>query len=251
MLRAHLQALCAERPQPDGWLGISFTYSGEMDVEAARSLAAFTFKKYPTIETVDPGSPARRPASRPGRDRHVGSFDMVSGALNVASLLTPGVQLPRALPPRRVLRASPCSSSDDRRGCLRLSVDRGHRGAALLLAMQPRMRICARNGFGYVFGDSSSTAGRAPMIVATPIEPGAPRLRETTTPVLPPTPYAPFRLQGALPSSNAIVGGAVLVPMSDQLRQGLGLDEGILVFDVLRSSPALEAGLAPDDIITP
>src|SRR5687767_10988462 len=31
VLRAHLQSVCAEREQPDGWLGISFTYSGEMD----------------------------------------------------------------------------------------------------------------------------------------------------------------------------------------------------------------------------
>lgn len=254
VLRAHLQTLCAERPQPDGWLGISFTYSGEMDVEASRSLAAFTFKKYPTIETVDPGSPAQKAGLAAG-DVIVtlGSFDMVSGALNVASLLKPGVQLPVRYRRNGVLHRITVLIERRPQGFVSACpwIEVTVAPAPPMLAMQPRMRIVRTpNGFGYVFGDSSSTAGRAPMIVATPIEPGAPRLRETTTPVLPPTPYAPFRLQGALPSSNAIVGGAVLVPMSDQLRQGLGLDDGILVFDVLRGSPALEAGLRAGDIIT-
>jgi putative serine protease PepD len=46
-----------------------------------------------------------------------------------------------------------------------------------------------------------------------------------------------------------IVAGAVLVPLSEGLREGLGLDDGILVFDVLRGSPALDAGLREGDVI--
>lgn len=252
VLRAHLQALCDERPQPEGWLGISFSYTGEMDAAAARSATAFTFKKYPTIETVDPGSPAQKAGLAAG-DQIVtlGSFDMVSGALNVTSLLKPGVQLPvrfrRDGLLRRITVLIEPRPHGFMSGCPWIEVT----VAPPALVMQPRLRITRTpNGFGYAFEDTvKPRAGRAPMIASTPIEPGAPRGRETMTPVLPPTPYAPLPLQGALAGPNAIVGGAVLVPLSDDLRQGLGVDEGILVIDVLRGSPALEAGLRAGDII--
>ena len=61
--------------------------------------------------------------------------------------------------------------------------------------------------------------------------------------------YTAFRLHGALPGPHAMVAGAVLVPLNDDLRDGLGLQEGILVVEVARSTPALEAGLRAGDII--
>lgn len=236
VVRAHLQALCAERPGPDGYLGVSF--SGDWEVATSPSATAFTFTTYPTIRAVEPGSPAQKAGLTAGDEIiTLGSHDMVSGALDVALLLKPGVQLPVRYRRDGLLRTLKVLVEPRPQGFMSACPWIEVAVAPPALAMTPGLRLTRTpDGFGYVFVDSAS--------VRT-----APRRSEGPTPVLPPTAYVPFRMQGALAGSNALVAGAVLVPLSQDLRDGLGLEDGLLVLDVSRGSPALEAGLRAGDII--
>ncbi|MGH7711686.1 MAG: PDZ domain-containing protein [Gemmatimonadaceae bacterium] len=238
MLQAHMEAKCAEQPAPEGWLGINF--SETMDVTATPSATTFVFRTYPKVLSVEPGSPAQKAGLASGDEIvALGGQDMVSRGLNIGSLLKPGVKLPVRYRRDGEIRTMSVLVEPRPEGfmshCPWIEIRQ-----MPAIAAQPKLRVLELpNGeFGYVFGDSTG-----PKFIER-----IPKARGT--PVLPPTPYAaPFRLRGTIPGQNVIVAGAVLVPLSEGLREGLGLDDGILVFDVLRGSPALDAGLREGDVI--
>ena len=91
IIRAQLQSLCASQPGPQGWIGVNISESA--DVAASSSGTAFTFKNYPSIVAVEPGSPRRRGSLAGDEILTLGTLDMLSGALDVALLLKPGAEL--------------------------------------------------------------------------------------------------------------------------------------------------------------
>ncbi len=239
MLQFHLTEMCAAQPAPEGWLGINI--SDAADITASPSATTFAFVKYPTLVSVEPGSPAQKAGLSSG-DLIValGGRDMVSGAMDVRSLLKPGVSLAVRLRRDGELRTvnvlvEPRPEGFNS-GCPWIEIS-----AMPVVAARPKMRFMQLpdGGFAYAFGDSSG-----PKVLERAAPPGR------GTPVLPPTPHVPFRLQGSIAGANMFFAGAVLMPLNEDLREGLGIDEGILVVDVLRGSPALDAGLRPGDIIT-
>ena len=237
VLQAHLRQMCADMPAPDGWLGINI--SETMDVTESPSASTYSFKRYPVVVSVEPGSPAQKAGFASGDELlTISGRDMVSGAFDIGSLLKPGVQLPVRL--RRDGEIRTVSVFVEPRpegfssGCPWVEVS-----AAPMIYARPKLQMMElpNGGFGYVFVDSggSKVPGRVPQRGA---------------PVLPPTAHVPTRLQATIAGSNMLVAGAVLLPLSENLRENLGLDDGILVYDVLRGSPAVEAGLRAGDIIT-
>lgn len=240
MLRSHMLSMCEQRPGPDGWLGIAFRETGE--VTTSGNLTAFVVRKYPTIISVEPGSPAQK-AGLLADDEIValGGKDYGSG-IDVAALLKPGTQLPVRFRRDGELRTVTVNVEPRPEGfisnCPWIEIS-----AAPMLA-RPKLQIfqLPDGGFAYTLGDST-----APKVAVGGGERPGQRMRGT--PVLPPTPYAPFRLRATVGPSQA-VGGALLLPLNEDLREGLGLEEGILVVEVLNGSPALEAGLRVGDVIT-
>ena len=117
------------------------------------------------------------------------------------------------------------------------------------MAMQPKVRILRTtpNGFGYVFVDSGVPVSAMPRS-QTRVDVVAPGTRVAATPELPPMPYAPVRIAGAI-GGNQLIAGAVLIPLTPDAREGLGIEQGVLVIDVLQGSPAYGAGLRAGDVI--
>jgi serine protease Do len=240
LLQAHLRAICAERPAPDGWLGINI--SETIDITASPSATTFVFRKYPTLVSVEPGSPAQKAGLASGDEiLALAGRDMVSGAIDIGSLLKAGtalhVRYRRAGEQRMVNVLIEPRPEGFNANCPWIEINR----SPAIAAMRPKLRVfeLPSGGVGYAF----TTDSTGPKV----LERASAQVRGT--PVLPPTPYAPFRLQGTVPGTNRVVAGAVLMPLSEQLRDGLGLDQGILVYDVLNGSPALEAGLRAGDVI--
>jgi serine protease Do len=247
MMQAHLQAICASQPSPDGWLGIDF--SADLDLTATSRSTSFTFTKYPLIVSVQPNSPADKAGLAAGDEiLALGEHDMVSGAIDIARLLRPGTRLPVRyrrdgainsisvlVEPKPEGYASACP-------WIELSV------APPVLATQPRVRILRKtpNGFGFVFVDSAQVVARPRT--QTRVEVIAPGQSPSVAPELPPTPYTPSRMAGVI-AGNRLIAGAVLIPLTQDAREGLGIKDGILVIDVLAGSPAREAGLRAGDVI--
>ncbi len=247
LMRAHLLAMCASRPGPDGWLGINLRE--DADVSTSPTSASYAFKRYPIIVSVEPNSPADKAGLASGDEIvTLGEHDMVSGAVDIAALLKPGRRLPVRYRRDGVINSLSVLVEPRPEGwsaCPWIDITMG----PPVLAMQPKMRILRStpNGIGFVFVDSGAAIAALPR-GATKVEVG-PRKREGSAPELPPTPYAPFRFQGALQSANATIMGALLIPLSAALREGLGTEEGILVIEVLNGSLAMDAGLRGGDII--
>ena len=248
MMQSHLLAMCATQPRPDGWLGVNL--KEDVTVSTSPTSASYGFRRYPIIVSVEPDSPADKAGVLSGDEIvTLGEHDMVSGTVDIASLLKPGTRLPVRIRRDGVIKSISVLVEPRPEGfisaCPWIDLTLG----PPVLAMQPKVRIFRTkpNGFGYVFADSGVPVTALPRN-PTRVEVRAPGARVAGTPELPPTPYAPVRIAGAI-GGNALIGGAVLIPLTADAREGLGIDDGILVIDVLRGSPALEAGLRAGDVI--
>lgn len=248
LMQSHLLAMCASRPGPDGWLGVNL--KEDVDVSASPTSTSFAFRGYPIIVSVEPGSPAAKAGLASGDEIvTLGEHDMVSGAVDIGALLKPGARLPVGYRRDGVIKSISVLVEPRPDGymsaCPWIDITMG----PPVLAMQPKMKLVrpTPNGFGFVFVDSGVSVGALPR-GATRVEIVSPRGRIAATRELPPTPYAPRRLAGVI-GGNTLIAGAVLIPLTPDAREGLGISEGILVIDVLRGSLAQEAGLRAADVI--
>ncbi|MGQ0539872.1 MAG: PDZ domain-containing protein [Gemmatimonadaceae bacterium] len=239
VLRMHLETACAQKGGPDGWLGINFNTELEL-FPPTQSPTAFKFRKYLLIEAVEPGSPAQKAGLAAGDEIvKLGEHDVVSGTMDLADLLRPGLRLPVGYRRDGTVRMVTVLVEKRPQGFVSACPWVQVALSPPALARQPHVRIIQTpKGYSYVFNT-------APDIPAAPDA----RAKVSARASLPPTPYAPLRIQRALSTSSEFVAGAVLMPLTDQLREGLGLEAGILVTEVVRGSPALAAGLRAGDVI--
>jgi membrane-associated protease RseP (regulator of RpoE activity) len=271
VLRTQLASLCDRNAKPQGYMGI--TFSATMSADAAASGAEiFRFAENPTVETVEPGSPAERAGVVKGDEIILIDGQAVVGRDIVFNrLLRPGTRLPI-----RVRR------DGDTRDVLLLikqrppSLDNGcpFLDARIMAAFGDPISIVRLPGSGAIVRAAPLPAAatlppgarvrvpRAPE--SPPVAAGAPSGVVTVAPAAPlvpnvalpsPTPAEPvapgqrsvFVFSG--PSSPMVIAGATIVRTNADLRETFGVKSGVLVLDVARGSPAYASGLKGGDII--
>ena len=268
LLRGKLAELCDRGAKPEGYMGI--TFSATMRAGALASGAeVFRFEENPTVETVEPGSPAERAGVAKGDEIIlIGGQNVVGRDIVFTRLLRPGHRLP-----------------------LRIRRDGDTRDVQLLIAERPPAldagcpfldaRVMAAFGEPFTAAIRPSAGGFVRGVPAPPVaaEPsGAIRLRSTRPAPAPvaivegpnravEAPNAPMVPSVTLIAPNAdapaersvfvvgpavnqmMIAGATIVRPNADLRETFGVKRGVLVLDVARGTPAYTSGLKGGDII--
>lgn len=221
--------VAAARQQPAGWLGV--TFSGQYTLEQhAQGKEIMRWSDYPLIVSVEPNSPAKRAGIVAGdRLLVLNGHDVVEGTEPFTKLLRPGVRLP--------LRVKRGSSTKD------LTVVVGRR---------------PESDWSYWRSDATPPAVAIAPLAPTP---KTPRPSSTKVSVAPPVvsmaPLAPlpsisidssgFRIE-LWNFDMGTVAGAQVRRVGD-LKGYFGVQDGLLVLDVVPGTPAARAGLRGGDVI--
>lgn len=268
-LRDQLASLCDRTAKPQGYMGI--TFSAEMSADARDSGGeVFRFEENPTVESVEPGSPADRAGVRKGDEIvRIGGRPLVGQQIEFTRLLRPHTRLPIRLlrdgDARDVvllIKERPASLDH---GCpfldARVMAAFGEPFTATILPPAtggivrrapapsaeagPRGTVRIRRG----------TVEPAPTPAVAPRSPGTEPTITLITPSAPDAPEAPSVAGGRSvfvvgPGANQmIIAGATIVRPNADLRETFGVERGVLVLDVARGTPAYISGLKGGDII--
>ena len=270
ILRTQLASLCDRGAKPQGYMGITFSATMRADAAASGS-EVFRFSENPTVETVEPGSPAERAGVAKGDEIIlIGGQSVVGRDIVFTRLLRPGNRLPL-----RVRR------DGDTRDVLLIigqrppSLDNGcpFLDARIMAAFGDPVTVSQLPFSGAIVRASPAAPGSAPTagrvrIVRpseAPLPPGTPEVGglavATPAPMIPTVPLpAPTAGEGrgnersvfvfSGPSAAPmVIAGATIVRTNADLRETFGVKSGVLVLDVARGSPAYASGLKGGDII--
>jgi C-terminal processing protease CtpA/Prc len=265
MLRTQLASLCDRNTKPQGYMGITFSATMRADA-AASGTEVFRFDENPTVETVEPGSPAERAGVSKGDEIILIDGQSVVGRdIVFTRLLRPGNRLPL-----RVRR------DGDTRDVLLLikqrppSLDNGcpFLDARIMAAFGDPMSLGQLPFSGAIVrgGPLPPTAATEPtrVRVVQPAEaPSAGTYGGVVTaappaPIMPNVPLPAPAVAEAPPARSVfvfsttapvVIAGATIVRTNADLRETFGVKSGVLVLDVARGTPAYASGLKGGDII--
>src|SRR5687768_14308314 len=246
-LRGRLAALCDRGAKPEGYMGI--TFSATMQADAASGAEVFRFEENPTVEAVDPGSPAGRAGVEKGDEILLIGGERLEGRDVVfTQLLRPGSRLPIRI--RRdgeardvvlTIKQRPAALDN---GCpfldARVMAAFGESMSPLMLPPGTRgivstVPMPARAGTRVRTGESPAPVaiiegrpGYAPAAPAPPpsrgivaIAPDAPASTE---------PRSVYVLGSSV--NQMVIAGATIVRPNSDLRETFGVKTGLLVLDV-------------------
>jgi hypothetical protein len=225
-LKLALDELCAQRPQPDGWMGVNF--SSAYNILSSREGYGIThFKAYPNIESVEPNSPAERAgvqrgdvllslAGRDLSDAEVVFGEMLKPGSKLALKLRRGVETKTVtvlVEPRPSDFEVPCAWVDE-------TMTEATKGPL------PRTwaRVPGPGTMKVIIGRAASAgdAGKS--------EGG-------------------FRYSFSRANGEFWAAGAQFIPLNKDLAQLTDVGEGIFVVSVTSRTPAAQSGLRGGDVI--
>lgn len=253
-IQRRLSEMCSPGGQPEGWVGIAYSGSASATREDDGRLI-MRFVDYPSIESVEPGSPADKGGIRGGdRILAMSGKDLRDAEIDFTPLLKPGTRIPFkvrrgvetklltiTVEPRPDDFTTPCPFVDER----------------ITAAFAP-MRLAVTvtsddDGGSAVAPGATRVFVRRPPAPATvratpPVPPASPASPTPVTATVPPVPpMPPLAPQGS--ASTVVFAGAQFVAVGAELAEALGVERGLLVVGAGRGSPAEQSGLRAGDVL--
>ncbi len=213
--------ITARAQEAKGWVGVVITTG----IGTMNSAGAMVFSDYPTIESIDPASPAERAGLQAGDVLiSINSQDFRKNPVPIGSLLVPGQRV--------VFRY--------RRGEL-----------ARTVALNVVERSTQSNSYVRVELIQPVPAGNAGTVTATNKREGERRLLNQSVVIRSREPLisvAPLLIGSGTPTLRLV--GAELTELNEDLRNALKLKgDGVFVINVAMGTPAGVAGLKSGDVI--
>lgn len=237
---------------------MGITFSATMQADAAASgTEVFRFAENPTVETVEPGSPAERAGVAKGDEIvQIDGHAVVGRPIVFARLLRPGNRLPIRV--RRdgdtrdfvlMIRERPPSLDN---GCPFLD-------ARIMAAFGEPLMISPLRVNGAIARTPeappapAAVAGQGRVRTPKPAPPATTWENIVTVTPAPAPGEAPTRPGVYVFSGGSavpmVIAGATIVRTNADLRETFGVKSGVLVLDVARGTPAYASGLKGGDVI--
>jgi S1-C subfamily serine protease len=224
---------CAGDRQPEGYFGLQF--SELQTVLGGDAPQAPPLREYPRIDSVYPGSPASKAGLRRGDVVLLLGGQDARRPVALDKLLRPLAKVPVRVQREGaqkdytvVVEKRPTDFNSE---CANVDQVIGPEFDQPMIYM--RSRLGQRTPFPLPVFPRSQTPTAAP---------DAP-----TSPVPPMPPVAGFMY--GFSTSNSAIAGATLMPLDDDWRATLGVDNGVLVTKVLPGTPSKDSGLHAGDVI--
>ncbi len=221
-----IEMTCSPDRQPEGYIGVQFSELQTVIGEDAPSAPAM--REYPRIDSVYTNSPASRAGLRRG--------DVV--------LQIGGVDARRAVQLDKLLKIGSKLT-------MRVQRDGGTKDLVVAIEKKPVDFNAECANFDQVIGpdfDRPMILMRTPRAATALGMPSFPRSPMPAT-----APDAPLPPPGGFmygfSTTNSAIAGATLIPLDEDWRATLGVDNGVLVTKVLPGTPAKDAGLKASDVI--
>jgi S1-C subfamily serine protease len=221
-LMTTIEISCPGDRQPDGYLGLQFSELQTVMGDDAPQVPPL--RDYPRIDSVYANSPASKAGARRG--------DTV--------LLIGGADARRAVPLDKLLKPQTKLP-------MRVQRDGSSKDLTILVEKRPADFNSECENVDQVIGPEFDR----PMVFMRSIAPRAPS-DAPDAPKLPmPRVAGPFGggYMYGFTTTNSAIAGATLMPLSDDWRATLGVDNGVLVTKVLPGTPAKDSGLHDGDVI--
>ena len=221
-LMTTIEISCPGDRQPEGYLGLQFSELQTVMGEDAPQVPPL--RDYPRIDSVYANSPASKAGVRRG--------DMV--------LLIAGQDSRRAVPLDKLLKPQTKLP-------MRVQRDGTPKDLTIVVEKRPSDFNSECENVDQVIGPEFDR----PMVFLRSPAPRAPDAPEAPRMPMPPmtAPIGGGYMYG-FTTTNSAIAGATLMPLSDDWRATLGVDNGVLVTKVLPGTPAKDSGLHDGDVIT-
>jgi len=224
-LMTTIEISCPGDRQPEGYIGLQFSELQTVMGEDAPQVPPL--HDYPRIDSVYANSPASKAGAHRG--------DVV--------LLIAGQDSRRAVPLDKLLKPQTKLP-------MRVQRDGGSKDLTIVVEKRPSDFNSECENVDQVIGPDFDR----PMVFMRSLAPRAPDAPDVPKMAMPPMPPMAAPVGGGymygFTTTNSAIAGATLMPLSDDWRATLGVDNGVLVTKVLPGTPAKDSGLHDGDVIT-